>query len=379
LDWPEGETIPALEGDSLRRGSVVEGSVESFLPKVFNARAVTTGSGTFAYIRIRTFSVDNAFRFVLEFIRLAALLPQNGLIIDVRDNGGGLIMAGEMLLQTLTPKRIEPEPLQFVNTAETRALIEHHSGSNRPYEDFDLTPWRKSARYATKTGATYTRGFPITSPFLANFLGQRYHGPVVLITNGRCYSTTDIFAAGFQDHEIGQIIGTDGNTGAGGANVWRHSLLRDLFDGVPANPIKDLPQGVGMRVSARRTIRVSGESGTPLEDLGVIPDILHFMTRKDLLERNVDLIEHAGELLGGKTVYVLNVISRRIDGDDLELEIRTQNLDRLDTYLDERPQRTDDIGDGTSTIRIPTPGNDSVVDLKGFKNGQLKAARRLLF
>ena len=124
---------------------------------------------------------------------------------------------------------------------------------------------------------------------------------------------------------------------------------------------------------------MSGESGTPLEDLGVIPDILHFMTRKDLLERNVDLIEHAGELLGGKTVYVLNVISRRIDGDDLELEIRTQNLDRLDTYLDERPQRTDDIGDGTSTIRIPTPGNDSVVDLKGFKNGQLKAARRLLF
>ena len=59
----------------------------------------------FGYIRLRTFSVDDEWAFLSEFIRLAALVPQNGLIIDVRGNGGGLILAGELILQTLTPAR----------------------------------------------------------------------------------------------------------------------------------------------------------------------------------------------------------------------------------------------------------------------------------
>ena len=54
-------------------------------------------------------------------------------------------------------------------------------------------------------------------------------GPVVLITDARCYSTTDIFAAGFQDHKVGTILGTDNNTGAGGANVWTLELIRQYF------------------------------------------------------------------------------------------------------------------------------------------------------
>ena len=47
---------------------------------------------------------------------------------------------------------------------------------------------------------------------LCNLFGQRYYGPVALIIDALCYSTTDIFAAGFQDHEIGPVIGT--TTGA---------------------------------------------------------------------------------------------------------------------------------------------------------------------
>ena len=38
-------------------------------------------------------------------------------------------------------------------------------------------------------------------------MGQTYHGPVVLITDALCYSTTDIFAAGFQDHDLGFVLG----------------------------------------------------------------------------------------------------------------------------------------------------------------------------
>ena len=48
----------------------------------------------------------------------------------------------------------------------------------------------------------------------------------MLITDALCYSAADIFAAGFQDNGLGAIVGTDAHTGAGGANVWTHDLLR---------------------------------------------------------------------------------------------------------------------------------------------------------
>jgi hypothetical protein len=77
------------------------------------------------------------------------------------------------------------------------------------------------------TGATYSAGFPLTSDKRCNGIGQVYYGPVVLITDALSYSATDIFAAGFQDNGVGVVLGTDGNTRAGGANYWSlDNLLR---------------------------------------------------------------------------------------------------------------------------------------------------------
>ena len=58
------------------------------------------------------------------------------------------------------------------------------------------------------------------------------HGPVVLVIDALCYSTTDTFAAGLQDHEIGSVLGCNATTGAGEANVVPQDLLRErLGDG----------------------------------------------------------------------------------------------------------------------------------------------------
>jgi C-terminal processing protease CtpA/Prc len=48
---------------------------------------------------------------------------------------------------------------------------------------------------------------------------------VVLVVDALTYSAADIFAAGFQDNELGPILGTSATTRAGGANVWTAAQL----------------------------------------------------------------------------------------------------------------------------------------------------------
>jgi C-terminal processing protease CtpA/Prc len=120
---------------------------------------------------------------------------------------------------------------------------------------------------------------------------------VALITDGLAYSATDMFAAGFQDHELGPIIGVDDNTGAGGANVWPYSLLQSLL-APQSGATMSLPGGCDLRIAMRRTLRVGKANwGLPLEDLGVVPDERYFLTRRDLLGQNEDLISHVAARL----------------------------------------------------------------------------------
>jgi hypothetical protein len=298
------------------------------------------------------------------------LLPQNGIIVDVRGNGGGTIMAGERLLQLFTPKRVEPERLHFINTPLTVEL-----SMSQP----SLEVWRQSVTQAVETGAAFSDGFPFSreEPENCNRLGQRYHGPVALIIDGLCYSTTDIFAAGWQDHAIGPILGTQEGTGAGGANVWTHELLGQYLLG-PDSPIRPLPKGSAMRVAIRRSTRVGPRSGEPLEDLGVKPDEIHRMTRNDLLNDNEDLILRAAGILAGvQPVRALSVEVDRTSEREVSLSTTTENIPRLDAYVDGRPRLTLDVEDGQTTFDLPldSPG-PHILELRGFDGKELVAARR---
>jgi C-terminal processing protease CtpA/Prc len=342
----------------------------STFPDKLQFRPVSTAHGEFGYIRIRSFAVDDVDGFVAEVARIVRLLPQNGLIVDVRGNGGGTIMAGERLLQLFTPKNIEPERLHFINTPLTLEL------SRRP----GLEVWRESIAQAVETGSPFSDGFPIfpEEPENCNRLGQHYHGPVVLITDGLCYSTTDIFTAGWQDHAIGPIVGTDGNTGAGGANVWTHDLLGGLLSG-QNSPLRPLPKGTRMRVAIRRTSRVGERSGDPLEDLGVVPDEIHRITKNDLLNNNEDLIERTASILASLPVHTLAVEVTTSRDSTARVSATTKNISRLDAYLDGRPRLTLDVEDGDTEFELPVPLSGShVLELHGFDgNDQLVAAKRM--
>jgi cytosine/adenosine deaminase-related metal-dependent hydrolase/C-terminal processing protease CtpA/Prc len=376
----EAQADIAAPSAAVSRVAVGAADLATSMPTVFRARPVTTPSGTFGHIRIFTFGVDDADEFVAEFVRLAGLLPAVGLVVDVRGNGGGLIHASERLLQVLTPRPIAPEPTQMTTTPLMLDLSRRHAPS--PLDPtFDLAPWVTSLRQAVSTGAQYSNGFTITDEASANAVGQRYHGPVVLVTDALCYSATDIFAAGFQDHAIGPVLGVDGNTGAGGANVWTHDLFKLLLDtpANPGNPFVDLPAGAGFRVSVRRTLRVGAErGGTPVEDLGIVPDERHHLTRADIVGANDDLLARAGELLAARPSYTLALdgpAEVRPDG-KVRLRLTTAGLDRVDVAVDGRPVTSLDVTDRTSThtLRPATP-SPSRVGLTGWSAGVVVARR----
>src|SRR5258708_1772563 len=137
----------------------------------------------------------------------------------------------------MTPATIEPERFHVINTPLILQMCErdHDRG-----QDQDLGQWRDSVREAVETGSTFSQGLWLTPADFCNAIGQTYQGPVVLIVDAGCYSTTDMFAAGFQDHNIGIVLGTSGHTGAGGANVWQHADLERTLP--PAtSPFKPLP------------------------------------------------------------------------------------------------------------------------------------------
>jgi hypothetical protein len=268
-------------------------SLETALPGVFRAQRRETEQGEVGYIRIFTFMVRDADAFVGELRRLLLELPKDWLILDVRGNGGGNILASERSLQLLSASRIEPQRWQFISSPLTLELCRRY---------YDLADWAPSIAQAVELGTLHSLAFPITTPESFDAIERVYDGRVVLIVDALCYSATDIFAAGFQDHAIGPILGTSENTGAGGANVWTHEDLQALLT-PPGRarrgdePFRPLPKGAGMRVAIRRGLRVGKRAGIPVEDLGIVPDEQHRMTRGDVLGTNEDLLNHAAALL----------------------------------------------------------------------------------
>lgn len=321
--------------------------VQSPWNAAFRARTVEVAGVSYGYIHIRTFYVQDADGFVQEFIRLLNQLPERGLVLDVRGNGGGSIWAAERLLQTLTATEIEPERLQFITTPGTLDLTRNNPDSSA----VPLHQWLPSLEEAVETGSTYSRAFPLTSKESCNNIGQKYYGPVVLVVDGNCYSATDIFAAGFQDHRIGKVLGVSATTGAGGANVWEHGLLADVLP--PGWGLKPLPNGVGMRVAIRQCLRVGPRAGELLEDFGVIPDAIHQPTRADILADGQDLLVRATQLLAAEATRSLRVTvdsANSTHPGKRQLTIKTRGLTRLDFYLNGRPEKCLDLVHEENTL-----------------------------
>ncbi|MCP5113548.1 MAG: hypothetical protein GY953_22160 [bacterium] len=349
----------------------------------------------FGYIRIRKFKHRSRTEFVEEFLRILEVMnaeAPTGLILDVRGNPGGIIRIGESILQFLTPRKITPEQFQFIHTPAIEELCSEPKTDPakddtptmiaRPQREILARDWGK---LLGGTGSGFSRSAPLTTFEDANQYGQRYWGHSVLIIDGLCYSTTDIFSAGFQDHEIGLVLGADEATGAGGANVWKQSKLAEmLVEGFA--PIED---GTTMRVSIRRSFRVGPQRGNLLEEFGVQPAKIHRITRRDLLDGNQDLIRHAAKLLATAGPCVSLRASVEEVGNHLLVHFESQGLARLEFHVDGRPHSSISAPDKLKDTHRLEPdrspgGREAVrtVELKGYARGpqgkwQLRAARKV--
>jgi hypothetical protein len=353
---------------------------------VLYALKKTVNRQTLGYIRLFSFDVDDARKFLKTFIKLITKddFPQDGLILDVRGNPGGNIRAAESLLQLFTPQRIEPELFEFINTPLNFQICKAAP------DHWDLKRWLPSIRDSVLTGATYSAGFPLTLEPLCNGIGQVYYGPVVLITDALSYSATDIFAAGFQDNQVGYVLGTSGNTGAGGANFWSLDDLLRAQKKDPTSPFKSLPKGAEMIVAMRRSVRVGVCAGSPLEEFGVVPDELHLMTRSDILDDNCDLMATAARLIRRQPSFTLSVEPLSRTGargilvsaaSKLPSSKSGQGISRVDIYSNNRPVRSIDVRKGVLPPTKVTIGRvgDKVATVEAHAwdhTGRLVAFRR---
>ena len=342
--------------------AVKPGHIETNMAGVFRARKVV--DDRYGYLRIFTFGVADDNLFLDEFQRLIEQMPDEGLIIDVRGNGGGVITAAERLLQMLTPRHVRPSRAQFTTSPLLLDVCRRH-GPDSGLEGLDLSDWVPSLEQAVATGSAYSRGYPITSEKAANDRGQRYFGPVLLIVDALSYSATDIFAAGFIDHRIGSVLGTAGNTGAGGANVWQHSDLLMLAG--EQKLLKPLPRDAEMRVAVRRITRVGQAEGEVLEDLGINIPNRHYMTERDITGSNDDLIAQAIRLLKKERRPRFRVtLARRARG-RLEVRADTTDIDTMEVRIG---------GKAVGTIDAGTPGPHRFAGLRQRRTAVEVIARK---
>lgn len=247
------------------------------------------------YLRVWSFSLDDDDAFLAEVQALLEQLPQRALIVDLRGNPGGLVWAAERMLQLFVdrtdPRRppIQPTRFSFVASPLTRDM------AVSPFNRLELESWSPSLNDSISTGEQYAQPLPLTDPSWCNDLPYHYPGRAVAVVDATTYSSGDLFAAGWVDNDVGDLVVVGRATGAGGANVWTSGQLRDALVGT-GGTFEPLPEGVEFTIAIRRAIRSAAGDGLPIEDLG-IGGLTYEMTRDDVVDGNRDLLAYCTTLL----------------------------------------------------------------------------------
>jgi hypothetical protein len=156
--------------------------------------------------------------------------------------------------------------------------------------------------------AAYLQGLPFSAPntlwetddVMAKQYGRVFFKPVTLITNSRCYSACENFAALMQDHAAARVIGEDVATGGGGANVWDHANVMRSYGPLPPElRFRPMPHGQNLRMPVRQTVRL-GDPNKLIEDRGVISDEIVTVSREEIIRQSSRILDRASEYLASQ-------------------------------------------------------------------------------
>ncbi|MDK1286479.1 S41 family peptidase [Pseudoalteromonas umbrosa] len=218
------------------------------------------------YIKLDRFRVvgeiDNSLRILSELLT-DELADTDALVFDVRDNPGGYITYADRLVQLFTPKLAKPTELKFINTKLNYDILH-----NTIFSTFG-PQWQKVLADVTGTNARYTDTASYITVAQNNEFGQSYYKPVGVWSDARTYSSGDVFTCSVQDNGVAKVYGEHKRTGAGGANVMRHSVFSQY---VGAPYFEALPYGQEMTVSWRQMIRHGHNKNAIIEDFGCVAD-----------------------------------------------------------------------------------------------------------
>lgn len=143
-------------------------------------------------------NVQNALEKIYNLIIKYAFV--DSILFDLRDNPGGQISLAEGIFQffkldaKLSLARALVTPLN-------KLLMASDHGDERWFEAI------------SNSRGKYTNQIPYFNDRFVNHYGMIFLKPVGVLVNSACYSSCDMFTAGFQDNEIGVVYGTEPQTG----------------------------------------------------------------------------------------------------------------------------------------------------------------------
>lgn len=241
--------------------------------------------GTFGYIELASFTpdvltVDEVIARVKEILLQDEMKKTDGLMIELRGNGGGQLPLAERLIQFFSPKSVAPTEFYLKNSSANSYYL------NTLFKD---DPFTVVLNKAVTMGWSFTGTHPITSNEVMNDEGQIYFKPIAVFTSSACYSACEVFSSLIQDNKLGTIFGEDVTTGGGGANTYSlNELLGDFGDSVSTGPFKKLPNNQNISFAWREGVRGGINKGRHIEDAGVKSDRLSPPAMSDLFNRTND-------------------------------------------------------------------------------------------
>ncbi len=230
-NWSYHEDYPENYNDSIARSYL---GTDYMIAAGLKYRILDDNIG---YVRCESFANPIGEGNLSDMLSMMAFC--NGLIIDVRNNGGGNLTTAHRLASA------------FTNEKRLIGYVCHKTGKGR--NDFS----------------------PLEAEHIEPFDGLRWQKPVVVLTNRSCYSATNDFVKCMRTFPQVTVLGD--STGGG--------------SGMPFT--LEIPAGWSVRYSAV----VYLDSDKQHTEFGIAPDTLVSMTEVDLHRRRDTLIEAARELL----------------------------------------------------------------------------------